>query len=519
MWTFSEIIGALSETDISALLKNSLHGIERECLRMNSAGQISRKSHPVALGSKLTHPFITTDFAECQLELVTNPSTNVKCTLLELQNITNFTYKNITNELLWPFSAPCWLPDVEEIPVAQYGVSNSGRYKTLYRQGLKVRYKNKMQMLSGIHYNFSFSEELWDVLFLKFGKNQERIEFKNKAYFAILRNFNRYHWLLIYLFGASPVLDKSYFEDKSNELIGFDKDNDYGKYATSLRMSKIGYSNDACCKYRISLNDLDSFISDLRTATQTQCPEFMKLGLKKDGHYIQINENILQIENEYYASMRPRQLSQSPEENLSDALKNRGVGYLEIRSSDVDPFSPVGMNDEQLQFIQLFLFYCLFKESPDIICNEQTEINENRDRVASQGRSTKCMLKNNNQSISLDEWGKQLLDNMNVVAALLDRETENTSNMHLLEKQKQKLHDKSLTPSAILLKKMKDSGKNYLEFGLSLAKQYRDFFINTKLDKKTEHEFNILAKKSLLDQKQLENTNRISFEKYLLNNK
>jgi len=515
MWKYPEIIKTLSEIDITSKLKNSLHGIERECLRIDENGNLSQTIHPQSLGSKLTHPHITTDYAECQLELVTNPYSDITNTLKELHDIHHIVYNNIGDELLWPMSTPCWLPDSKKIPVAQYGSSNLGRYKTLYRQGLKTRYNSKMQMLSGVHYNFSLSNEFWDFLCKKFGQHETKIEFKNQAHFSILRNFNRYQWLLLYLFGASPAIDKSYVEKKSDELAEIDKDSYYGEYATTLRMSNIGYSNNIRCGYTISLSDLSTFIADLNNATKTPCPEFEKLGLIKDGKYLQINGNILQIENEYYATIRPRQLLQSQEEKLSEALKERGVNYLEIRSLDIDPFSPIGINEKQLQFVQLFLLYCLFKQSPKIGFEEQVEINENKNQVALKGRKNGCLLKKNKQIVSLKEWAHDILDEMETIANIVDCGNKNETCSQLIVKQRQKIEDESLTLSAIVLKKMKDSGKNYIEFGLYLARKYKDNFLKNNIDKKTELKFKNLAKKTLADQQKIEAADRISFEDFL----
>jgi glutamate--cysteine ligase len=516
MWKYTEIIAVLSEIDIVAMFKNSLHGIERECLRIDNNGNLSQNPHPQSLGSKLTHPFITTDYAEAQLELVTNPQPKISSTLKELHDIHHFVYENIGEELLWPLSTPCRLPEANKIQVAQYGPSNLGKYKTLYRQGLKTRYKSKMQILSGVHYNFSFSNEFWELLYNEFENFQTKTDFINRCYFSIIRNFNRYGWLLLYLFGATPAFDRSYLENKSNELIEFAKDSYCGEFATSLRMSDIGYTNNLRCCYSIPLSDISSFITGLRKTTQTVSPEFTKLGLRRDGKYLQINENILQIENEYYAPIRPRRLHNSLYGKISDALEQGGVGHLEIRSLDIDPFSRIGVNEEQLQFIQLFLLYCLFKDDPNISCDEQEEINQNRNRVAFQGRNKECWLKKDKQKITLKEWGNIIIDEM--MALLSDGSTCEVY-LQLLKKQQKKIEETSLTPSAIFLEKMKSSKNNYLEFGLHIASKHKKEFLNQKLDKKKTIELETVAKNSLVNQKRLEETDNISFEEFIRKNK
>ena len=516
MWKYSEIDAVLSETEIVKLFKNSLHGIERECLRICNDGNLSKTYHPQSLGSKLIHPLITTDYAEAQLELITNPHLVVSDTFKELHDIHHFVLEHIEEELLWPLSTPCRLPDTNEIPIAQYGFSNLGKYKTLYRQGLKTRYKSKMQMLSGVHYNFSFSNEFWDFLYHRFADHQTKTDFINRCYFSIIRNFNRYDWLLLYLFGATPAIDKSYLENKSNELIEFGKDSYCGEFATSLRMSNIGYTNNLRCCNSIPLSDISSFITGLRNATQTVSPEFSKIGLRRDGKYLQINGNILQIENEYYAPIRPRRLQSSLYGKISDALEQGGVGHLEIRSLDVDPFSRIGVNEEQLQFIQLLLLYCLFKENQDISCDEQVEINTNRNQVAFHGRKKECWLKKNGQKITLKKWGSSIIDEM---MALLKNNNNNKTIVSFLKKQRTKIEDASLTPSAIILEKMRESKMDYLEFGLYLGAKHKKEILNHKLDKKRIREFETIAKNSLIDQKRLEEADNISFDDFLRKNR
>jgi glutamate--cysteine ligase len=515
MWKHSEITTALSGIDLATLLKNSLHGIERECLRIDNNGNLSQNSHPQSLGSKLTHPFITTDYAEAQLELVTNPHPKISSTFKELHDTHQFVYENMGEELLWPLSTACRLREANKIQVAHYGPSNLGKYKTLYRQGLKTRYKSKMQMLSGVHYNFSFSNEFWELLYNEFENHQTKTDFINRCYFSIIRNFNRYDWLLLYLFGATPAIDRSYLENKSNELIAFGKDSYCGEFATSLRMSDIGYTNNLRCCYSIPLSDISSFITGLRNATQTKSPEFSKIGLRRNGKYLQINENILQIENEYYAPIRPRKLQNSLYGKISDALEQGGVGHLEIRSLDVDPFSRIGVNEEQLQFIQLLLLYCLFKENPDISCDEQEEINANRNQVAYFGRKAECRLKKDKQKITLKEWGNIIIDEM---MALLSDSSTCEAYLQLLKKQQKKIEETSLTPSALILEKMRGSKNNYLAFGLHLASKHKKEFLNQGLDKKKRIELETVAKNSIVNQKRLEETDNISFDEFMREN-
>ncbi|MFZ3185316.1 MAG: glutamate--cysteine ligase, partial [Pseudomonas sp.] len=203
-------LGLLAEPANLPLLNQCLHGIERECLRVDGAGQLALTPHPPALGSALTHAQITTDYSESLLEFITPAEPDAAQTLADLEQIHRAAYSQLGDELLWSPSMPCPLPSEEQIPIARYGSSNIGKLKYVYRQGLALRYGKSMQCIAGIHYNFSLPEAIWPLLQSLDGDQQSARDYQSARYIGLIRNFRRYSWLLMYLFGASPALDAGF---------------------------------------------------------------------------------------------------------------------------------------------------------------------------------------------------------------------------------------------------------------------------------------------------------------------
>jgi len=188
------------------VLKGIRRGLEKESLRVRPDGRLADTPHSAGLGSSLTHPHITTDFSESQLELITGIHTDVEACLAELTQIHQVVYQHIGEELLWCTSMPCELPADSDIPIGQYGRSNLGRAKTVYRHGLSHRYGRRMQTISGVHYNFSMPEAAWPILQQADRYSGPVSAYPTEAYFHLIRNFRRHSWLLLYLFGASPMV-------------------------------------------------------------------------------------------------------------------------------------------------------------------------------------------------------------------------------------------------------------------------------------------------------------------------
>ena len=359
-------------SELKNILSDSKIGIEKESLRVINSS-ISQKHHPNSLGSALFNRYITTDFSEAQLELVT-PPTNKKYETLEfLEDIHHFVSSNIDDEILWPFSIPTLINNEEDISIANYGSSNLGIFKKTYRKGLSLRYGRLMQSISGIHYNYSLPESFWQSEFIN-NNSENSMEIRSSAYFNMLRNIYRMNWLILYLFGASPIITKSFIATNNQSLkqLDFDSQTYYLPYATSLRMSDFGYSNAIRNNLKVSMASLKEYVSDLRKATSTPFDDFLEI----DEHQQQINANVLQIDDEYYAIARAKSATLSNLRTTSK-LTHGGVDFIELRSLDLNPYSRIGIDKETLFFLESFLIYCFVKQGPKFTDNEIKEINQN----------------------------------------------------------------------------------------------------------------------------------------------
>ncbi len=354
----------LAESAHRPLLGQGLRGIERETLRVNPDGSLALTPHPAGLGSALTNPLITTDYSESLLEFITTPEPDIATALLQLDAVHRFAYGRIGDELLWSQSMPCRLPAEDEIPIARYGSSNIGRLKHVYRQGLAVRYGRTMQCIAGIHYNYSLAEPLWRVLQEAEHTPGSARDAQSERYIALIRNFDRYSWLLMVLLGASPALSEAFLRGRPHRLERLSADTLYLPWATSLRMSDLGYQNTAQAGLMPAYNDLPSYMRQLARAVQLPHAPYEEIGTRReDGEWLQINTNVLQIENEYYATIRPKRVIR-PGERPLEALASRGIQYVEVRCLDVDPFEPVGIGLEAARFLDAFLLFCALDESP-----------------------------------------------------------------------------------------------------------------------------------------------------------
>jgi glutamate--cysteine ligase len=262
---FSHRIALLDKPEHRQLLKGMRRGLEKESLRTDFQGHLAMTPHSPALGSPLTHSAITTDFSEALLEFITPVCASTDEALESLDQIHRFTYSAIGDEQLWTASMPCLLPEKDEqIPLAQYGSSNSAKMKTLYRRGLGHRYGRSMQTIAGIHYNVSFPHELWDLLQADEGLATPSQSYINRGHFGLIRNFRRYTWLLLYLFGASPAICNCFVRDAKHRLQALGESTLYLPDATCLRMGDLGYRSAAQRQMNVCFNTLDSYINTLK---------------------------------------------------------------------------------------------------------------------------------------------------------------------------------------------------------------------------------------------------------------
>lgn len=507
-WNIQSILHYFHSDSKGDLLKSSLFGIERESLRTDRQGNISQKSHPPSLGSKLTHPYISTDFSEAQLELVSPPLDNKYHTAKFIEELEAFISRNLSQELLWPLSMPSRLPEDGEIPIAEFGTSSQGQRKHIYRRGLALRYSSKMQTICGIHFNFSFTEKFWDDLYEKLAPNLEKQDFISESYMGMARNFLRINWLNTYLFGASPTVDKSFLASTwLSPLKKLNKETYYGKYATSLRMSRIGYNNKSDCQSAIKYENLPQFIHDLKQGLSTPKKEYEKWGIYRDGEQIQLNTNLLQTESEHYSSIRPKQIVKDGE-TVVQALQRRGVKYLEVRSVDINPYTVAGIDEEYINFLHIVLIYCLFKESPIFGTEEYCEVVKNQSKVAFEGRKPRLKISHNGRMIRFKDRSYELLEELKKVAALLDKIEGGFKYTQNIQTQLAKIDTPELTPSAKILNEMKSKKETHMEFGLRLAKEMFKDLLNYNLSASTSNQLTKMSEDTLAQQKSLEAESR-----------
>ena len=507
-------LAGLLNTHQRGLLRGSLKGLEKESLRVDRDGHIAQTPHPPALGSSLTHPWITTDYSEALLEFVTPPVHEISEVLTFLEDVHTFAYQNIGDELLWATSMPCIVGGDASIPIAWYGESNVGWMKHVYRRGLDWRYGRAMQAISGIHFNYSFSDEFWAVLQEHEGDGRDRNTFVSDAYFRLIRNFQRYGWLVPYLFGASPAVCKSFTAGTNIDFQEFDAYTFYEPFGTSLRMSDIGYKNNAQAALNISFNDLDAYVSSLERAIFTEDAEWARIGTRVNGEWRQLNTNTLQIENEYYSFVRPKALARSGE-RPSRALHRAGVEYIEIRALDLDPFAPVGVVDSQLHFLEALLVYCLLEDSPPISAREQCSINHNQGQVARYGRDPELRLDDGGRQVPLRDWADAICSDLECIAELLDQTRENTPYGDAVRLYRESVRDPERTPSARILAGMRSAGENFIEFAMRQSRRHEQAFKNHPLSPETRQRFEDNSQASLAEAAAIERADAISFEEYL----
>ncbi|WP_409311137.1 glutamate--cysteine ligase [Pectobacterium sp. B1J-3] len=490
-------------------------GIERETLRVLANGHLATTGHPEQLGSALTHPWITTDFAESLLEFITPVDQDVDHLLSFLRDIHRHVSRNLDDERMWPLSMPCFIAAEQDIELAQYGTSNIGRFKTLYREGLKNRYGALMQTISGVHYNFSLPLAFWQAKSGVKDADSGKIEI-SAGYFRLIRNYYRFGWIIPYLFGASPAICSSFLQGRETALPfeRTDKGMCYLPYATSLRLSDLGYTNKSQSNLGITFNHLDTYVAALKRAIKTPSEEYAQIGVKKEGRYLQLNTNVLQIENELYAPIRPKRVTRAGE-SPSDALLRGGIEYIEVRSLDINPFSPTGVSGSQVRFLDLFLIWCALADAPEMSADELACTRKNWNRVILEGRKpgqTVGMGCDTAQQ-PIADVGKSLFADLRRVAEVLDEGREQPYYQQVCDELVTGFEDPESTFSGRLLAMMKQEGSSSV--GLHLADEYRKMLRDEPLQVLTEEQLSAECERSWLRQRQIEAEDTLSFEAYL----
>ncbi len=519
MFELERIPAGLSKAKNAPLLTGILRGTERECLRVQPDARLALTPHPPGLGSALTHPLITTDFSEALLEFITPPTHSVDDLLASLRIIQRVAIDELGDELLWTSSMPCLLGDDEDIPVARYGRSNNGMMKTIYRVGLGYRYGRAMQTVSGVHYNFSLPDAFFAYMLNEDHSLDDLQTFRDKYYFNLIRNFRRHYWLLVYLFGASPALCSTFVNNREHDLTPLgDGCTLHHPYATSLRMGDLGYQSTAQESLYVCYDSKQSYVSSLCQAITRPHPEYEGIGLKdQHGNYLQLNTSLLQIENEFYNAIRPKRTTR-PGETALAALVNRGVEYVEVRCLDINPFDPLGLTREQIYFLDTFLLYCALMPSPPSSPEESALILKNQKRAVNSGRQAGTELEHIYYGkVPLIEWGKDLLHALRPVATLLDNANHGSKHQASIELQWGKLIDSERTPSARLLRELKESGREFPSYILEQSHRHQEELKAMPIPEKEYIRFAELARKSLREQRTLEQNASPPFDEFLAN--
>lgn len=531
---------------MNALLKNNIaklwqqggfshitgikRGFEKETLRVDLNGRLAQTPHPKALGSSLTHPMITTDYSEALLEFVTPPTRSVKQLFKDLIELHQYVYQILDDEFLWLASMPCLLPNDEEIPIANYGRSNVGQLKHVYRKGLGLRYGRRMQTIAGIHYNFSFPMEFWQA----YNSNCSPAVI-SEQYLALLRNGLRLGFIIPFFFGASPAVCSSFIQDRKYDFLqparhtpssGHHKNphNDItgtflGPFATSLRLSDIGYQNKKqTANTTVSYNSMDEFLDSLHTVIHTVNPEYEKYGVKVGNEWRQLSACYLQAEDEHYAWLRPKRVS-GLGERMFTVLQQKGIEYIELRTLDINPFKTVGIDQETIHFLDIFLLMCLLLPSPKITSKEDSIIKQNFSQVVKWGRKPGLTLINLEQDkeMNLIDWIKYILEDMEVVAETMDRAEGGRYYRETIDRMRKKLYEINELPSAKAALEIEDKNLSYFDFVARYSRMHEGEFKAEAIESQRQQFFAEMAKNSLNAQAAIEGQDKISFDEYLLN--
>ncbi len=478
-------------------LRGMRRGIEKESLRTSQSGQLAMTPHPRALGSALTNPHITTDFSEAQVEIVTGAHTSVADCLDELTRLHQFVYRAIGDEQLWVSSMPCDLPPDDDIPIGQYGTSNVGRAKTVYRKGLAHRYGRRMQTISGIHYNWSLPG------------------LSNDDYFGLIRNFRRHSFVLLTLFGASPAVPADFVKGQAHGLQPLGDRTLYLPHATSLRMGRLGYQSDAQSALAVSYNSLKGYAMSLQDALTHAYPAYEALGLRDEqGNYKQLSTSLLQIENEFYSNIRPKRVIFSGERPLH-ALRERGVEYVEVRCMDLNPFLPVGIDDSTARFLDVFLLHCLLSDSPLDTPQEIAALARNHQAVAARGREPGLRLERGGEQVLLMDWAQALVAECVPIADALDALHGGQGYRQACESAAAALRDPATLPSARVVAAMQqDLAGGHVGFTLARSAQTRQALTAQTLPADVLAQLEQQAQASLAEQASIEAADSVPFEAF-----
>lgn len=416
----------VARMDIKSLIKNNQltsllclgsFGIEKEGVRTDEKNRLALTDHPSQFGDRSFHPYIQTDFSEGQLELVTPPLSTLTATYSWMRALNDIVLRSLENdEVLWPFSMPSILPEEEHIPIIRV----SDQKEIRYRKQLAEKYGRRKQLISGVHFNFAFSDQLIAALYKVQDTFQTEKDVRNALHMKLARNYLRYEWMLTYLFGASPVADASFFNG----------DEPLKEPIRSLRNSRFGYHNED--KINVRYKSLETYVNDIEQL---------------------VEKKILSEEREYYGTARLRGKTKQVR-----GMLDSGVNYVEFRSFDLNPYSDVGLSFEQAQFSHLFFIGMLWLD--------QTASDE--DIQEGNRRNEKTAREN---PYSLSAYKEEALMILEKLSEIVNTLSLGESFREVLAKAYRLFDDPSQTLSARIMDHLKE--KTFLEYGQLLSEQYK----------------------------------------------
>ena len=422
------------------------YGIERESLRVYKDGSLAQSFHPEAFGSKNNNPYITTDFAECQIEMITPPLNTPE----QVYDFTNLLYdisvSEIENEYLWPQSMPSIVPNDDDIRISKYEDSEKGNIAYEYRKNLIKKYGGKKQLICGIHYNFSFDENVIRKLYeyeinSQYSKEHKTYKnFKNAIYLKMARNYLRYRWILIYLLGASNSVHQTYgCRDCMNISKKIGRDTFTNDGAISYRNSDCGYRNKI--ELTPDYSSVESYIRSLESF---------------------LNDKLIYSHKELYSAVR---LKPKNVDDFMRSLLNDGINYLEYRSLDINPFEKGGISLDDLHFLQVFNLYLLIKDESNYK-DWQREATENQNSIAKYGLNDIDLIRDG-VKISKKEWLIEVLTEIKNISRTLNLNEEKIVDIMIA-----RAKDSELTYAYKLDSIVKQKG--YIDAHLQLSKRYKE---------------------------------------------
>ncbi len=511
--TFAARLARLSNSPYGSFVPAIQRGVEREALRITPTGKLSQQPHPDAVGKALTHDYITTDFSEALLEFITPVSSNIDTLLGQLSDVQKYTLTKMGDESLWPISMPCFIESQDDIPLAQFGSSNIGKMKTLYREGLKNRYGSMMQAIAGVHFNLSFPDSFWQSLL---DNTKDLPNAISNGYLGLIRNFKRELWLISYLFGASPALCGSFIGERQTQLPfkKHGKGSLYLEHGTALRLGDLGYTNSAQSTLRVMYNSLEEYVAGLKEAITAPSTLYGQLPDYRAATPKQLNGNILQIENEFYSPIRPKRNAAS-QETPTEALLRGGIEYIEVRALDVNPFVDTGISKSQIAFLDVFLTYCAVKPSKELDWQEQKETEANLQTVVNFGRDANCTLQQNAEPVALRTWAERIFADLAAVAKVMDEQSDTPLYQNAIATYQKAVNDPALTHSGQYMQKLKADNLDNGAFALQLASQYKSAILARPYQVFSEKHLDDAVESSRKAQAEIEANDNVDFVRFL----